>query len=83
MNALGRSLMRVREQLCIDVPIVVKKRSYPMHFSPTVWVLFFVLWVICVTVLFVLLSGVLARWYHICIFCSFVRLLLVHYYVQP
>ena len=28
-SELGRSLMRVREQLCVDVPIVVKRRSYP------------------------------------------------------
>ena len=29
-SELGRSLMRVREQLCVDIPIVVKKRSYPL-----------------------------------------------------
>ena len=32
-SELGRSLMRVREQLCVDVPIVVKRRSYPLRLS--------------------------------------------------
>ena len=80
MNELGRSLMRVREQLCVDVPIVVMKRSYPPQvilWPPTNTRIlygssFFFLSVICVAVLFWYFSW--ARRYRTCIFCSFVRL---------